>query len=223
MAVAAMDDMDRFAGVIALAAMSIQGALFSPYSRLDLSRDFSEPLAPYLLAANRDAHQYLLDLSSEAMNAPELTEAGRRRMEIRDWLSRVPYVFTAGAPDGPADLMATVDNQTVTTTIEIGTLPFTDDPLVAGVTPVREVHITELQVRINGVRAQLEMTATTFTPITSGMLIAAAHILELRTALAEAYVDAGMSAPTYTDDPLPGSIIRASDIAEVRTAVVAME
>ena len=132
-------------------------------------------------------------------------------------------VFTAGTPDGPADLMATVDNQTVMTTIEIGTLPFTDDPLIAGVTLVRAVHITELQVRINGIRARLEMTASTFTPVNAGMMIDADHVLELRSALAEAYVQSGLAKPSYTGDPASASLIRASHVSETRAAVLGIE
>lgn len=64
-----------FIAIVLLGALSIRGAQFSPYNRLDLKRGMRQPLQPLLLAANRDAHQYLLDLSTKAVQS----EAKRSR------------------------------------------------------------------------------------------------------------------------------------------------
>lgn len=55
-----------FAGIVIIAAMAIDGARFSPYNRLDIRRDASTPGNPLVLAANRDYHQYMHDLSARA-------------------------------------------------------------------------------------------------------------------------------------------------------------
>jgi len=57
------------AAVLLLAAVSIRGALFSPYSRLDLERRAApasgvDPGGEWVLSANRDFHQFLYDLSN---------------------------------------------------------------------------------------------------------------------------------------------------------------
>jgi len=58
------------AAVIALSALSIEGALFSPYNRIDLRRGTAG--TPWILYANRDNHQRVADLSPAAVaNAPE--------------------------------------------------------------------------------------------------------------------------------------------------------
>ncbi len=62
------------AAAIALAGWSQQGALFSPYNRIDIA-DVGQPELPpqvglppeYRLSVNRDFHQYLLNLSDRAV------------------------------------------------------------------------------------------------------------------------------------------------------------
>lgn len=65
------------AAAIVLAGWSQQGARFSPYNRIDLVADVGLPELPpqagmppeYRLSVNRDFHQYLLNLSNEAVAA----------------------------------------------------------------------------------------------------------------------------------------------------------
>ena len=51
----------------------------------------------------------------------------------------------------------------------------------------------------------------------------AADILEMRTALSEAYTAALLPQPTYTTSPALGVGIVAADIADLRAGVLAME
>ena len=53
----------------------------------------------------------------------------------------------------------------------------------------------------------------------------ATHLLELRTALNEAYVTAGQTVPTYTDSAIvvQSTRIKVAHILELRAAVVALE
>lgn len=78
---------------------------------------------------------------------------------------------------------------------------FTDDPLQAGVTPIKAVHITELRSRIDTLRVRYGLAAYSWTNATlvpGSTTIQAAHINELRLGLQEAYIAAGLPAPTYT-------------------------
>ena len=114
-------------------------------------------------------------------------------------------------------------------TVTVGTgAPFTDHPLVAGVTPLRAVHFTELRSRIDGVRAAVGLARFAWTDpvlrpgVTPVKLV---HLLELRSALAAAYTESGRSSPSWTDaSPTAGSTpIRALHLTELRAAVLALE
>lgn len=104
--------------------------------------------------------------------------------------------------------------------------PFTDPEIVAGVTPLKAVHIIELRSRINALRGAHGLANFKWTDdlVASGAApIRAVHILELRAALADAYVAAGQAAPSYTDPALAaGSPIKAAHVTELRSAVVAL-
>lgn len=107
------------------------------------------------------------------------------------------------------------------------TVPFTDDPLTAGSTAIRAVHLTELRTRIDAVRVTRQLSGYAWTGVTvtaGSTLIQAAHITELREALRQAYVAAGLTPPTYTDPGLAaGTAVKAVHIAELRAAVIAIE
>ncbi len=106
--------------------------------------------------------------------------------------------------------------------------PFTDDPIVAGVTPVRAVHFTELRTRIDALREMAGLTGFTWTDpvLTAGVTrVRLAHLLELRSALAGAYTASGRAVPVWTD-ALPVAVttpIRAVHLLELRAAVLALE
>jgi hypothetical protein len=107
------------------------------------------------------------------------------------------------------------------------TASFTDSTIVAGATPVRAVHVTELRSRIDALRASLALPAFAWTTptLTAGSTpILAVHVSDMRTALNEAYAAAASPAPMYTDPALPpGTVIRAVHIVELREAVLALE
>jgi hypothetical protein len=104
---------------------------------------------------------------------------------------------------------------------------FTDDPLVAGVTMVKAVHLAELRVRIDGLRIANGLMAFPWTddPIEPGVTLATAlHLLEARTALSQAYVVARGTPPSYADPLLDaGTSIRAIHVGELRDFVIALE
>ena len=54
--------------------------------------------------------------------------------------------------------------------------------------------------------------------------IRAQHIVDLRAALAQAYVAAGLSPPTYTDPVIgSGTTVKIAHIANIRSAIIAIE
>lgn len=111
-----------------------------------------------------------------------------------------------------------------------GVLPltrtFTDATITPGTTLISAIHIDELRVRIDALRASAGLAAYAYADtITSGVtLIRAQHIIDLRAALTAVYVARSLTPPTFTDASLSaGSAIRAVHISELRTAVLAIE
>ena len=106
-------------------------------------------------------------------------------------------------------------------------VPFTDDPLRPGVTPVKAVHFREIRERIGRLRAAAGLPRFGWTDpvLTPGVTpVRRVHLLELREALAAAYAAAGGPAPAHADPALPeGTVIRAAHLTELRAAIVALE
>ena len=107
-------------------------------------------------------------------------------------------------------------------------VPFTDDPLLPGVTPIKAVHFTELRMRIDALRVAHGLARYRWTDrvITAGVTpVRLLHLLELREALAAAYAVLGRPVPRWIDSaPVGGTTaIRAAHLTELRAAVVALE
>ena len=115
-----------------------------------------------------------------------------------------------------------------TVTASIAVTPagtFSDDPLIPGVTQVRFIHLLELQIRSNAQRVRFGLAAINYSTAQVGVtVITAQDLLQIRTALTEAYTLAGRTAPTFTDPGLPaGTSIKAVHVQELRAAIVALE
>ena len=146
--------------------------------------------------------------------------------------------FSAGVLSGmptqagsfPISVMATDSSsgcsgsQNFTLTV---TAVFTDDPLVAGVTAIKAAHIRELRGRIDALRARYggrPSYAYTDATIAEGTtVILARQITEMRTALSQAYSDAGRVPPSYSTNPTRGAPVTVADIVELRAAVRTIE
>ena len=119
--------------------------------------------------------------------------------------------------------------QSFSVTVRVGVPPpFTDHPIVPGVTPVRAVHFTELRLRIDILRREAGLGPFPWTDpvLTAGATSARlVHLLELREALAAAYGAAGRVMPSWTDGASAGrsTPIRAAHMMELRAAVTALE
>jgi len=83
------------AAVIALAFLSIRGAVFSPYYRIDLDRAANIAGAPLRLSVNRDFHQYIHDLSPARVNDPALSDDTRQKLLNAELMYRFPFMLSA--------------------------------------------------------------------------------------------------------------------------------
>ncbi len=109
---------------------------------------------------------------------------------------------------------------------EISGGPFTDDPLVAGVSIIKGIHFQELRDHIDALRASRALpTIDWIDPVLSpgAVEVGAIHLSQMRTALDAVYDFDTLPLPPYTNTISPGGAIRAVDITELRTAVVAVE
>lgn len=100
------------------------------------------------------------------------------------------------------------------------TVIFTDDPLVAGVTIIKAVHLAELRTAVNAVRALAGLAAGTYTDAaTPGVVVKAVHINELRTQLDQAMSALALPTGGWTDTLGPGVPIKAIHFQEIRNRV----
>ena len=124
----------------------------------------------------------------------------------------------------PASSISASQRFTVTVTV---TVPFTDDPLVPGVTPIKAVHFTELRARIDEVlvAAGLEPFSWTDPVLTAGVTpVRRQHLDEMRAMLNVASDRTGQARPRWTD---PVSVrgttpIKAVHLMELRAALMAL-
>jgi len=82
--------------VVVLAQFSVQHALFSPYNRLDIGYSTVIPGKPLALAANRDAHQLLLDLTIPNITNPQYTEQQQRFLLKYRYMYDLPFRVPVG-------------------------------------------------------------------------------------------------------------------------------
>ena len=105
---------------------------------------------------------------------------------------------------------------------------FTDDPLIAGSTPVRAIHFRELRQRIGVLRARENLAPMQWTDPTlrTGVTpVKGVHLTELRAGLDAVYAAVGQARPSYTDADVTtlGTTIRAVHVIELREATAALE
>jgi hypothetical protein len=103
------------------------------------------------------------------------------------------------------------------------TFTFTDDPLAAGTTPVKAVHLTELRTAVNALRSTAGLSPATFTDpsLGAGSSIRKVHIEELRASIVAARSALGLSMPSFADSTLTAQStpIKALHIHQLRNAL----
>jgi hypothetical protein len=138
----------------------------------------------------------------------------------------VAYAVAANPASTARSASIAIGGESYTVNQSAAAIPFTDDPIVAGSTLIRAVHITELRIRIDAIRAAKLLLPVVWSDplLAGGMSIVAQHIADLRTALAQVYTAAGLPPPTYTDPIIgPGVRVKAVHIAEIRAAITAIQ
>ncbi len=93
---------------------------------------------------------------------------------------------------------------------------FNDDPVIARATIVKRLHLDELALAINAMRAKAALPPFAFDATYAGPFISASHIASLRTALTEARQALAMYPPVFSDSMTPGLTIKAIHIQELR-------
>jgi len=99
---------------------------------------------------------------------------------------------------------------------------FSDDPIVAGVTPFKASHVSELRQSIDVYRAGAGLGPYPYSlpPPTAGTsLMAAQYVLEMRTAVTQAYDTALVPPPSFDPNLAVGQPIKALHLNELRTAI----
>ena len=134
---------------------------------------------------------------------------------------------TKSLSDSPLTLFPAGANTDVfnpaTGPFQSGAPTFTDDPLVAGTTTIKAIHVTELRDAINLLRLRVGLTTVSWAEaVSSGVTIKAAHITEMRTRLDQARAAIGLAATTYTDPGLAAGVtIKTAHIQEIRNSLTA--
>ena len=195
-------------GVLPDRALSLPATLV-----VDVSAAFVDP--------DGDALTYTVSLSSPDVVAVMAAGARLTLTAVSEGTATIRVTAT-----DPGGLSAT---QAFRVTVEARVrAPFTDDPIVPGVTPVKAVHFTELRTRVDALRSAAGLARFSWSDpaLRVGVTpVRRVHLLELRSALAQAYRASGRASPRWTDtSPTTGPTpIRALHLTELRAAVLALE
>jgi RHS repeat-associated protein len=104
----------------------------------------------------------------------------------------------------------------------VGQQAFTDDPLVAGATSIRAVHIAELRARIDMLRQRAGLAPFSWTDVTLApgvTVVRGTHLQELRTAVSAAAAGLSQQTPTFAEAIVTGGLVKAAHVAELRGLV----
>ncbi|HET7435659.1 MAG TPA: M57 family metalloprotease [Thermoanaerobaculia bacterium] len=156
------------------------------------------------------ATSYILERSTNNVNWTPIATTSSTAFVDNGRSPGVTYLYRVRATNGTVNsLYSNIDHAT--------TILFTDDPLVAGQTEIKAVHLTQLRQAVNAVRIATGLAAVTWTdPNPTGVTVKAIHIIELRNALTAALVRIGKTA-TFTDPTLTaGSTVKAVHIQQLR-------
>ena len=115
--------------------------------------------------------------------------------------------------------MAAVVLATVIAGVAAAQQSWTDDPVVAGETTIKAVHVEEIIQRIGALRQERGLSPATYTDRPrQGGTIRVSHVAEAISALAAVYREDGVAPPSY-GEIAAGTPIRAATINALRMAI----
>ncbi len=143
------------------------------------------------------------------------------------WIAGLVPTASAPLPDRSEESDAWIGRLQVSETLGCRFCAFTNDPLTAGVTTIRALHVQELRNRVDAARLRFGLAAFAWRDpslVGGQTFVRAIHILDLRSALAAVYQAAGRPEPSYTDQALAdGMAVRALHLSEVRSRLMDIE
>ena len=186
---------------LALAGNELTGPIPPALGRLtelrDLQLQISGLTGSIPAALGRLTNLQGLDFGANPLTGPILRSL--TRLTNLEWFNL--DATRVCVPDDPAvrAWLATIDEflSSGLTCAGTPTGSFTDHPIEPGVTPVRAVHFTELQDRINALRAAFGLQPMAWSDLRPGVPVRLAHVLELRRALEAVYTAVGRPTPTW--------------------------
>jgi ELWxxDGT repeat protein len=122
------------------------------------------------------------------------------------------YLYTVRARDEANNVLGYGTPDLATTVM------FTNDPLVAGTTPVLGPHIRQAEIAANAVE---KFGTHGYAPLlgAKGTPVRAAHIIDLRARINAGRTRLGLPPFAFTGTPVSGTLIRAHHLQELRDAV----
>ena len=126
------------------------------------------------------------------------------------------YLYKVKTVDGSASVSSGSNSDPATMVI------FTNDPIVATSTSVKQVHLSELRTAVNAMRTAANLGLASFTDVVSSTLpVKAVHVAELRTALNAALTPLGLPTISFTDPTLTtgSTLVKAVHFQQLRNGV----
>jgi hypothetical protein len=193
--------------------VTVSGALAAPTGLVATANGTSEVALSWIGSAG--AQHYEIWRSANGSGFSPIDTSTVTSFVDTSVAANTSYLYRVLAVDAGGGV-SPLSNRDVATTIA-----FTDDPLVADVTKVKLVHMTQLRTAVGAMRAlaNLPPLAADAT-IGAGQPVRASHVNALRTALAQARAALALAALTFTDtltaDVTP---IKAVHLNELRNGV----
>lgn len=159
-------------------------------------------------------HYQLLRLTSRSNWSVAVTTAALGANDT-DLTPMRSYLYTVIAFDATSNIIGYGAPDIATT------MAFTDDPLIAGVTPIRATHLQQLRIGANALRwFGIAADVTAVTPVPVGGAIRASDLTALRDELNTLRLGLGLPAFAFTDPTLTSATrIKAVHVDELRRAV----
>jgi hypothetical protein len=166
--------------------------------------------------ASAGATDYDIERSSTGMNFQPLITVQTTSYTDMTAAASTSYLYRVKARN--------TSGSSVYSNIDLATtVIFVNDPLVAQVTIIQAVHLTQNRQAVNAVRALASLAPQVWTddPLTPGVTpVRRVHVQELRSGLTPALSALSRPAPTFTDPVLTtATAVKVQHVQELRTTV----